>query len=144
MLCGFRACNFGRMVPLSLGDAMDGVMRKLCLGLALVVATALPAAAQQNPNDTGTRYNVQDINFDMWCQETEGLDPDRCDKRLPEDNAKYEAYRNAFEKYEIPYLQRKNADQNLNRVVIHADPVPNENAVNNPTDQKIASPKPNP
>jgi hypothetical protein len=29
-------------------------------------------------------------------------------------------------------------------VVIHADPVPNENAVNQPADKQIASPKPNP
>jgi len=118
-------------------------MRSVFLGLALVAALAVPAVAQKNPNDT-TRYNVQTINYDLWCQETEGLPPDRCDKRLPEDDAKYEAYRNAVEKFEIDYLKRKDADQNLSRVIIHADPVPSENPSSHPADRQTASPRPNP
>ncbi|HEX2593627.1 MAG TPA: hypothetical protein VHL34_19160 [Rhizomicrobium sp.] len=118
-------------------------MRKILLGLALT-AIVLPASAQQNPNDRTSRYAVQEMNFDLWCQQNEGLPPERCDKRLPEDNEKFEAYRALVEKYEIPYLQSKNRAQNLNRVVIHADPVPNEDAVNHPTNHEIASPRPNP
>lgn len=122
---------------------MGIAMRRILIGLALTTL-ALPVAAQQNPNDKTTRYAVQDVNFDLWCQNTEGLPPDRCDKRTAEDEAKYEAYRDLIDKYELPYLKRKNADQNLNRIVIHADPVPSENPVNRPTDHEIASPKPNP
>ena len=118
-------------------------MRRFLIGLA-VATLALPASAQQNPNDKTSRFDVQDINFDLWCQQQEGLPPDRCDKRTPEDEAKYEAYRNLVEKYELPYLKRKNADQNLNRIIIHADPEPSENPANHPTDHEIASPKPNP
>jgi hypothetical protein len=122
---------------------MDTDMRSFIFGVALA-ALALPASAQQNPNDISTRYNVQEINFDLWCQETERLPPDRCDKRTADDETKYEAYRDAVEKYEIPYLKRKNADQNLSRIVIHPDPVPSENPVSHPSDRQIASPKPNP
>jgi len=118
-------------------------MRSLFLGVALA-ALALPALAQQNPADQQTRYDVQNINFDLWCQQTQNLPPDRCDKRTPEDEADFEAYRAKIEKYEVPYLQRKQADQNLNQVIIHADPVPNEEPPSHPSDRQIASPKPNP
>jgi hypothetical protein len=118
-------------------------MRSLLIGIALAVI-AVPAVAQQNPNDKQTRYAVQDINFDLWCQETAVLPPDRCDKRTTEDEASYEAYRNAVEKYEIPYLQRKAADQNLSQILIHPDPVPSENPASHPSDRQIESPKPNP
>jgi len=122
---------------------MDIEMRRLLLGL-LFASLALPVAAQQNPNDRTTRYNVQEVNFDLWCQETEGLQATRCDKRTPDDEVKFEAYRARVEKYELPYLKRKNSDQDLNRIIIHADPVPSENPANRPTDHEIASPKPNP
>jgi hypothetical protein len=122
---------------------MDTDMRRLLLGLVFA-SFALPVAAQQNPNDRTTRYDVQEVNFDLWCQETEGLPATRCDKRTPDDEAKFEAYRDRVEKYELPYLKRKNSDQDLNRIIIHADPVPSENPANRPTDHEIASPKPNP
>jgi hypothetical protein len=122
---------------------MDIEMRRFLLGLVFA-SFALPVAAQQNPNDKPTRFDVQGINFDLWCQETEGLPATRCDKRLADDEAKYEAYRDRIEKYELPYLKRKNSDQDLNRIIIHADPVPSENPASHPTDHEIASPKPNP
>ena len=31
-------------------------------------------------------------NFDLWCQEHENLPPDRCDKRLPQDDARFQAF----------------------------------------------------
>ena len=73
--------------------------------------------------------NVQPLNFDLWCQETEHLPPDRCDKRLPEDDAAFNAYRQTIEKYEVPYLKQQQDDQILNRSVLHADP--SQNPVNN-------------
>jgi hypothetical protein len=80
---------------------------------------ALPASAQSE------RYNVKTMNFDLWCQEQAGLPPDRCDKRLPDDEARFEAYRAKIEKYEIPYLERKDHEQQLDRAVMHADPTQN-------------------
>lgn len=70
-------------------------------------------------------YPLHDMNFDMWCQEQRHLPPERCDKRLPQDDADFQAYRATIQKYEIPYLQQKRQEQNLNNVIIHGDPLDN-------------------
>jgi hypothetical protein len=70
-----------------------------------------------------TSYPLAEINFDMWCQETQHLPPDRCDKRLPKDDADFEAFIAKYEKYEIPYLQRRDDAIEFNKVILHNDPV---------------------
>ncbi len=87
------------------------------MAILAVLAMAVPAAAQDS------KYNVQTINFDLWCQETQHLPPDRCDKRLPQDETDYEAYREKVEKYEIPYLQGQQTGAQLNRTILHNDPI---------------------
>ena len=88
--------------------------------LAMLVAGALcaPAQAQRNSN-----YAVKEMNFDLWCQLQANLPAERCDKRTAQDEAAFNAYRDKVEAYEIPYLQRKNADARLDRNILHADPV---------------------
>jgi hypothetical protein len=49
--------------------------------------------------------------------------PTRCDKRLPQDDADFEAFLKKYEKYEIPYLQRRDDSIELNKVILHNDPV---------------------
>ena len=73
----------------------------------------------------GSNYDVKTMNFDMWCQEQQHLDPDRCDKRLPEDVKTFEAFRDKIEQYEIPYLQQKQKDIALDRNILNKDPVDN-------------------
>jgi len=85
-----------------------------------------------------TRYDIQNMNFDLWCQEEQHLPPERCDKRLPADDAAFDAYRAKIEKYEIPYLQKKENEQQFNRVILHNDPVdhptePSKPQTNRPT-----------
>jgi hypothetical protein len=70
-------------------------------------------------------YALHEMNFDMWCQEQQHLPPARCDKRLPEDDAAFQAYSNKIENYEIPYLRRRENEQTINRTIIHNDPVDN-------------------
>jgi hypothetical protein len=101
---------------------MGTAMRSLILGVALA-ALAVSALAQQNPNDRTARYPVTELNFDLWCQETEGLPPDRCDKRLPEDDAKFQAYVATIQGYEVPYLQDRQEKADMNRVIFHNDPI---------------------
>jgi hypothetical protein len=97
---------------------MSKMTRALLLAASLsALALTVPAAAQ--------RYDVQTINFDMWCQETQHLPADRCDKRLPSDEADFEDYRAKVEKYEIPYLQGKETGAQLDRTILHNDPVDN-------------------
>lgn len=98
----------------------------LVLGVAGFAAVA---RAQDNPIVPGDpqglnpRYNVQNMNFDMWCQEQQRLPPERCDKRLPKDDAAFNAYRSKIERYEIPYLQEQQKRQRLNLGILHNDPV---------------------
>ncbi|HWA88471.1 MAG TPA: hypothetical protein VG889_00440 [Rhizomicrobium sp.] len=88
----------------------------------LAAAVALPVLSSSGHAQTG-RYDVKTINFDLWCQEQAKLPPDRCDKRLPADDKAFEDYRAKIEKYEIPYLQRKDHDMQLDRTVLHPDPL---------------------
>jgi len=85
----------------------------------LATALASPALTQ------APRYDVKTINFDLWCQEQAKLPPDRCDKRLPDDEKLFETYRAKIEKYEVPYLQRREEQQQLNRTILHNDPIDN-------------------
>jgi hypothetical protein len=87
--------------------------------LAAAMLFALPASAQS------TRYDVKTLNFDLWCQETAKINPDRCDKRLPEDEKQFEIYRAKIEKYEVPYLHNKQKEQQFDQDVLHNDPVGN-------------------
>jgi hypothetical protein len=94
---------------------MNGMKWPLA-GIAFIV---LVASAQAQSN----RYDVKTMNFDLWCQETAKLNPDRCDKRLPGDEKQFETYRAKIEKYELPYLKRKESDQLLDQNILHNDPV---------------------
>jgi hypothetical protein len=98
-----------------------------------------------DPQSRDTRYNVQEMNFDMWCQEEQHLAPDRCDKRLPEDDAAFNAYRTKIEQYEIPYLQEQQKQIDINSGIIHNDPVDHPNAPTKqtqaPTSSSPASPQ---
>ena len=93
-------------------------MKTLLLAAAAALCV-LPAQAQN------TRYDVKTLNFDLWCQETAKLDPDRCDKRTPADEKSFEEYRAKIEKYEVPYLKRKEDEIRFNQDVLHKDPQDN-------------------
>jgi hypothetical protein len=86
----------------------------------LAAGFALPALAQ-----TGKNFDVKTLNFDLWCQETEHLTPERCDKRTAEDQKTFEAFRAQIERYEVPYLQQREKDLALSRDILHSDPVDN-------------------
>ena len=92
------------------------------LSVAAVMAALLvsPASAQG-----GRNYDVKTMNFDLWCQEQAHLPIARCDKRTPEDEKTFEAYRSQIERYEVPYLQEQQRDLSINRDILHNDPVDN-------------------
>jgi len=91
-------------------------------GIAAVALTLTVFAARAEAQ-SDQPYPLTEMNFDMWCQEEQHLPPARCDQRLPDDDAAFQAYVNKIESYEIPYLQRKQDEQTLNRVILHNDPV---------------------
>ena len=66
---------------------MTRMAHRVRMGLLLAtvaILTAPPASAQRNGN-----YPVQEMNFDLWCQEQAGLPADRCDKRTAQDEAAF-------------------------------------------------------
>jgi len=95
-----------------------GILRAGTITALLVLPNA--AALAQTPN-----YDVKTMNFDLWCQEQQHLDVDRCDKRLPGDEKDFEAYRATIERYEIPYLKEKQNAIALDRNILNKDPVDN-------------------
>ena len=116
-------------------------MRALIFSLAAVAALAITAVAMGQPippAPNSTTLDVKDINFDLWCQETQHLPPDRCDKRIPQDENDFEAYRSRVERYEVPYLQQKQDETAINRQIIHSDPL------KNPVQHPQQPPAPNP
>src|SRR5271167_2844127 len=92
---------------------MEAVMKNslatLTFGLALL--TAVGAAAQQH----SWRNQLQPMNFDMWCQEQQHLPPARCDKRLPQDDAAFQAYANKIEGYETQQLNQDTQQHRLDQ-----------------------------
>ena len=113
----------GRSEPFKFGVMTRMEFRKIAIvaGLLLLPVAGLSHSAQAQ----GANYNVQSMNFDMWCQETAHLEPARCDKRTPDDEATFQAYRSKIEQYEIPYLQEKQKQVIPNNNVLHKDPVDN-------------------
>jgi len=109
---------------------MEQMGCRFLLAAALALAGAPGALAQ-----TGKNYDVKTMNFDLWCQEEAQLPAERCDKRLPADEQTFEAYRDKIERYEIPYLQQKSNDANIDRNILHNDPVDNP-LQNNPAAQR--------
>lgn len=99
-------------------NAMSRMGSRLLTGLLVAAALCAPAFAQRNGN-----YAVKEMNFDLWCQEQARLPIERCDKRTPQDEATFQAYRSKVEAYEIPYLQQKNNAARLDRDILRADPV---------------------
>lgn len=124
-------------------------MRTLhALAIGLVAAGFSTAANAQlnpspnNPESQGTRYNVQEMNFDMWCQEQQHLPPARCDKRLPEDDEAFNTYRSKIERYEIPYLQEQQKQLRINTGILHNDPVDHPDQPSQPQNQPPTGPVP--
>jgi len=93
-------------------------MRSAAFAFAVAIFLAGHAQAQNSGS-----VPLTNMNFDMWCQEEQHLPPERCDKRLPDDNAAFEAYRAKIEDYEVPYLQERREKANMNQVILHNDPV---------------------
>ena len=110
---------------------MTRMTTAVLFGALAFLVSSFPAVAQSTP--TSPTYDVKTMNFDLWCQEQANLPPDRCDKRLPLDEEQFEAYRAKIEKYELPYLQDKQHQNDLQTGIMSRDPV------DNPTDKKPAA-----
>jgi len=108
---------------------MKTMAYEIFAGALLATAAMMPIQAQTL---RGGNYPVQEMNFDIWCQEEAGLPPERCDKRTEQDEAAFEAYRAKVEAYEIPYLQQKSNAARLDTDILRNDPVDRPSQQNPP------------
>lgn len=66
-------------------------------------------------------FNVQNMDFDLWCQQTQRYPAERCSARRPEDVKAFEDYRATVERYELDFLKQQDRDQQV-RARINRDP----------------------
>ena len=66
-------------------------------------------------------FNVQNMDFDLWCQQTQRYAADRCAARRPEDVKAFEDYRASIERYELDHLKQVQREQEV-RTRINRDP----------------------
>jgi hypothetical protein len=90
--------------------------------VSMLAFTAVLTGSAAHAQSTGP-VPLTEMNFDLWCQDEAKLPPARCDKRLPDDDARFDAYRKKIEDYEVPYLEQRDQNQHLNTVLLHNDPV---------------------
>ena len=84
-------------------------------------AQTLPAAPGRDLSiGTGT-FAVRNLDFDLWCQQTQRYDAERCAARRLEDVKAFEDYRSSIERYELDYLKQVQKDQDL-RARTNRDP----------------------
>ena len=105
------------------------------LAVLLIICLSFGGAeAQQGPRP----FRLQEMNFDLWCQETQQLPPERCDQRLPADDAAFQAYENKMEAYEIDYLKRHAQDRSIDRNILHYDPIDHPREISAPQTDRPA------
>jgi len=78
-----------------------------------------PATAQS------ANYPVEDMNFDLWCQEQAHLSPPRCDQRTAADERAFEDFQREIDPYEIPFLRKRQREFEFERDVMENEPIDN-------------------
>ena len=81
----------------------------LISAFVLLGAGAVLAQPLSNP----LNYDVKNMTFDVWCQETQRYPADRCQARRPADIAAFESYRAAIERYELQYLKQVERERQI-------------------------------
>jgi hypothetical protein len=90
---------------------------------ALPVAPGVDLSIGQGYNGQSS-YNVRQMDFDLWCQQTQRYEADRCVARRAEDVKAFEDYRTSIERYELDYLKQVQRSQDA-QVRTNRDPLQN-------------------
>jgi hypothetical protein len=88
------------------------------------LAQPLPVGPGVDLSTGQTRLNVRQLDFDLWCQQTQRYSIERCTARRDEDVKAFEDYRTAIERYELDFLKQEQKDQDF-RARINRDPLQN-------------------
>jgi hypothetical protein len=109
-------------------DALDNrrKVRFQMIGASRIILTLLAifcGAGSALAQEASDSMKLQPMNFDMWCQETQKLPPSRCDQRRPADDAAFQIFSNYIETYEIRNLRATERTREINRDIVHYDPI---------------------
>ena len=116
-------CVLGHTLIKSLKGNIE-VVRKVDFAkpiILMVAFLAIAGSAFAQPFAGRSNYDVKNMNFEAWCQETQQYPADRCDARRPEDVKAFEDYRAVIERYELDFLKRVQRNEEL-RANISRDP----------------------
>jgi hypothetical protein len=107
------------MVLLGRGDIAMRSTRLAVAAVLFAIAGSAPASAQ--PLSGPLNYDVKNLTFELWCQETQRYPVQRCESRLPADLKAFEDYRAAIERYELQYLKQADRERQI-RDSVNRDP----------------------
>jgi hypothetical protein len=78
---------------------------------SLPVAPGVDLSIGQSNYNGQSTFNVRQMDFDLWCQQTQRYEIARCVARRVEDVKAFEDYRSSIERYELDYLKQVQRDQ---------------------------------
>jgi len=81
--------------------------------LVSALAVLGSGAALAQPLSGPLNYDVKNMTFEMWCQETQRYPAERCLARSQADLTAFENYRAAIERYELQYLKQLERERQI-------------------------------
>jgi hypothetical protein len=89
-------------------------MRPTRIFLLISAVTLIGAGTSlAQPASGPLNYDVKNMTFEMWCQETQRYPADRCQARRQADLTAFENYRAAIERYELQYLKQVEREKQI-------------------------------
>lgn len=94
-------------------------MRTRIILVAASLLAAAPAMAQTFPTapegtfSSSQPFDVHELTFDLWCQQTQRYPIERCQARSDADVKAFEDYRDSVERYELDFLKQQQRDRDL-------------------------------
>jgi hypothetical protein len=79
---------------------------------APAVAQTLPTAPEGTVSSSQP-FDVHEMTFDLWCQQTQRYSIERCQARSDADVKAFEDYRDSVERSELDFLKQQQRDRDL-------------------------------
>jgi len=84
--------------------------------ISLLISTVVlfgSGAVLAQPLSNPLNYDVKNMTFEMWCQDTQRYPAERCQARRQADLTAFENYRAAIERYELQYLKQAERERQI-------------------------------
>ena len=89
------------------------MIRPAAIWLGALTLALWPAFVSAQPIQAPLNFSVKNMNFDLWCADTQRYAPERCAARSAADEKAFEDYRAAIERYEIQHLKQVQREQEI-------------------------------